>query len=418
MESAVASRRSLLDRRPALGGTFASLRHRNYLLLWIGTLISSSGDWMDQIALNWLILSLTDSALFLGLVNLARAVPILLFTLVGGVAADRFDRRKLLFSTQFIAMLLAALLGLLVWTHTINIVLILLIAAARGAMMSFNQPARQSLIPDLVPRRDLMNAVALNSATINSTRIVGPAIGGLLIATVGVAGAFFVNALSFIGVLVALALMTFPPRKRKDVAANAWRSMVEGLRYIKDDSVLLSLVLLILVPLVLGMPYLAMLTVFARDVLGIGPVGLGILSSASGLGSVIGALSVASMSGFPGKGKLMLGGILCFAVCLFFFALSPWPVISGILVIGVGGFNTTAMALNNTFLQTRSDPAFHGRVMSVSFLQRGLIPIGTAAAGAGTEVFGAQATVAAMAALIFVFVLAIAARVPALRELE
>jgi MFS family permease len=401
-----------------LGGTFASLRHRNFRLLWAGTLISSTGDWMDQIALNWLILTLTDSAVYLGLVNLCRAGPILLLTLVGGVAADRFDRRKMLFTTQSIAMLLAALLGALVWTQTINVGLLLLIAAGRGTMMAFNQPARHSLLPDLVPRRDLVNAVALNSATLSSTRVIGPAIGGVLIAAIGVGGAFFVNALTFIGVLTALALMTFPPRAPRPAPAPAWRSMVEGLRYIKDDPILSSLVLLMIVPIVLGMPYLAMLTVFARDVLMIGPVGLGVLSSAAGFGSVAGALAIASLGGYSRKGLLMLGCMLAFGACIVGFSLSPWPVVSGVLVAGLAGGNTAAVALNNAFLQSRAADEFRGRVMSVTFLERGFVPLGTSAAGVGAEFFGAPLTLATMGALIVVFVLAAAARVPALRQLE
>ena len=199
--------------------TFVSLRHRNYRLLWFGSLVSSSGDWMDQIALNWLVYDLTGSAVYLGLLNLCRLGPILLFTLIGGVVADRVERRRLLFTTQTVAMLLALALALLVSTGAAQIWAVLLIAAGRGVMMSFNQPARQSLISDLVPADDLMNAIALNSATLNLTRVLGPAIGGGLIASVGVAGAFYVNGVSFLAVLYGLALMRFPERTRRPTAA-------------------------------------------------------------------------------------------------------------------------------------------------------------------------------------------------------
>ena len=180
--------------------TFASLRHRNYQLLWSGTMISQSGDWMDQIALNWLVYDLTGSALALALLNMCRLVPITLFTLVGGVAADRIERRKLLLITQTVAMVLAFALAIVVSTGIVQFWMVLIVAVGRGVMMSFNQPARQSLISDLVPRELLTNAIALNSATMNLTRVIGPIIGGLLIVTVGVAGAFYVNGLSFVAV--------------------------------------------------------------------------------------------------------------------------------------------------------------------------------------------------------------------------
>src|SRR4051812_16480838 len=181
-----------------LPDSLRSLRHRNYRLLWIGNLVSNTGDWMDQIAFNWLVYQLTDSAIYLGLVNLARWLPILVFTLVGGVVADRWERRRLMFSTQAIAMVLALVLAVLDVTGLIHIWMVLAIAAGRGIMMSFNQPAKQGLVSDLVPPHDLRNAIALNSTQFNLTRIIGPAIGGLLIATVGIAGAFFLNAVSFI----------------------------------------------------------------------------------------------------------------------------------------------------------------------------------------------------------------------------
>src|SRR5581483_10018615 len=219
-------------RLPSLPSTFSSLRHRNYRLLWMGTLVSSSGDWMDQIALNWLIYSLTGSAVYLGILNLCRLAPILVFTLIGGVVADRVERRRLMFTTQTFAMLLALLLAVLVSTGVVQVWMVLVIAIGRGVMMSFNQPARQSLISDLVPQEDLMNAIALNSATLTLTRVIGPAIGGVLIVWVGVAGAFYLNAASFLAVLYGLALMRFAERKVK-AKRGVLHDLVEGVRYLR-----------------------------------------------------------------------------------------------------------------------------------------------------------------------------------------
>jgi MFS family permease len=200
--------------------------------LWFGTVISSSGDWMDQIALNWLVYQLSGSAVQLALLNLARLAPIFVFTLVGGVVADRAERRRLLFTTQAVAMVLAFILATLTITGLVQIWMVILIAIGRGIVLSFNQPARQSLISELVPRDDLKNAIALNSATLNLTRVLGPTIGGVLIATVGVAGAFYLNALSFLAVLYGLALMRFPDRVVRKKATSMLADLTGGLSYL------------------------------------------------------------------------------------------------------------------------------------------------------------------------------------------
>ncbi|MCX6024548.1 MAG: MFS transporter, partial [Chloroflexi bacterium] len=243
----------------------APLRHRNYRLLWFGTMISSSGDWMDQIAFNWLVYDLTGSAVSLGIVNFARMIPVLLFTLLGGVVADRMERRRLLFVTQTGAMLLAFLLAGLVASHLVQFWMVVLIAMGRGTMLSFNAPARQSLISDLTPPADLMSAVALNSATLNLTRVLGPSIGGALLATVGTAGAFGLNAASFLAVLWGLSQMRFGERVVKP-KTSVLADLTGGLRYIQSEPNLRTLVMLALVPMIFGMPYQAMLTVFAKDI--------------------------------------------------------------------------------------------------------------------------------------------------------
>src|SRR5438067_10195130 len=220
---------------------FQSLRHRNFQLLWIGTIISNSGDWMDQIALNWLVYQLSGSAVQLAVLNLARLAPIFVFTLVGGVIADRAERRRLLFTTQAVAMVLAFVLATLTITGLVQIWMVLVIAVGRGIVLSFNQPARQSLISELVPSADLKNAIALNSATLNLTRVLGPTVGGVLIATIGVAGVFYLNAASFLAVLYALAVMRFPefvPRVHRGVLVD----LTGGLRYLAGHAVLRTLV--------------------------------------------------------------------------------------------------------------------------------------------------------------------------------
>ncbi|MBI4301887.1 MAG: MFS transporter [Chloroflexi bacterium] len=401
-----------------LPSTFNSLQHRNYRLLWLGTLISSSGDWMDQIAFSWLVYQQTGSAIYLAVVNLCRMAPIMVFTLIGGVVADRVERRRLMFTTQTVAMLLALLLAVLVSTGLIQLWMILLIAVGRGVMMSFNQPARQSLISELVPQNDLANAIALNSATLNLTRIIGPAIGGVLIASVGVAGAFYLNAASFLAVLYGLALMRFPELTRAAHRDGVLTDLVSGVRYLYGQPALRTLVLLALVPLVFGMPYNTMLAVFAKDVLKIGGGGLGLLTACSGIGALAGSLSVASFPITSHRGRLMLAGLVGFGLSLIVFATSHWLWLSLLALMAIGVSQQVYMTTNNTLIQTYVDKEYRGRILSTLFLNRGMVPLGTMIAGFGTATFGAPVTITGMAAVLVLMALAATIIAPAARKIQ
>jgi MFS transporter, DHA1 family, staphyloferrin A biosynthesis exporter len=403
---------------PRLPLAFQSLRHPNYRLLWFGTVVSSSGDWMDQIALNWLVYQLSGSAVQLALLNLARLAPIFIFTLFGGVIADRAERRRLLFTTQAVAMALAFILATLTITGLVQIWMVILIAVGRGIVLSFNQPARQSLISDLVPREDLKNAIALNSATLNLTRVLGPTIGGVLIATVGVAGAFYLNAFTFLAVLYALSLMRFPDRAPRTARTSMLTELAGGLSYLGQRPTLRTLVLLALLPMVLGMPYVTMLTVFASDVLRVGGAGLGLLTACSGVGAVGGALWVAGSAHRIRLGRLMFFGLIAFGATLVVFSLSPWFWVSLAALVAVGAAQQIYMASNNALLQTHVEEEFRGRIMSTLFLNRSMVPLGTVLAGIGTTLFGVQATSAAMAGALLVLALAVSRLAPAARDLE
>jgi MFS family permease len=419
-EAPVAGTKGWASLSPRSWPAFASLRHRNYMLLWIGSLFSNSGDWMDQVALNWLVWTLTHSPVALGVLNACRALPILFFTLFGGALADRVERRRLMQSTQTFAMVLAFVLAGLVWTGVVQFWQVCLIGALRGVMMSFNQPTRQALISELVPRQDLMNAVALNSATLNMTRVFGGALGGLLIGVFGVAGCFFLNGLSFIAVIGALALMQIPPRPagegRRD--KNILASVGAGLRYIKNEPTLFGLALSGLVPMVFGMPYMSLLPIFADEVLHISNEGYGFMVALSGVGALAGALTVASLPDVPRKGRIMLGVMAGFGVMLILFGLSGWVVLSLVLLLGVGCGSTSYIAINNTLLQSNSTDEMRGRVMSVFFLNRGLVPLGTMLAGISARFVGAPLTVVGMGVVVVILALVITARVPALTTLD
>ncbi len=379
--------------------TFSSLRHRSFLILWIGTVVSHSGDWMDQIALNWLVLEISNSPLSLGLVNLWRAIPVLIMTPLGGVAADQWERRRILMVTQTLYMVLAFLLGALVTAGVANLWELYVIAALRGIVMSFNMPARQSMISDLVPRKDLPNAVALNSATNHLTRVLGPSLGGVLIALVGIDWLFYLNGISFLAILYTLHLLPDVGTQRK--AGHPWRDLKAGLSYIRGHRVIFYLVLLAIVPMLFGQPYLTMLAVFARSILEIGPAGLGLMTSIASLGAVMGALFAAGHHRAPQIGS-MLGGIVVFGLALVLFSFSRWLVPSLILLFIAGAANVYYNATNNALIQTSVEDDYRGRVLSMLFINRGLVPLGTALTGFLAEYFGAPVALGSMSAMLIV----------------
>ena len=398
---------------------FSALKHRNYRLLWAGNLISQSGDWMDLIAFNWLVYSLTGSALQLAIANALRAVPAIFFTLIGGVLSDRMDRRKLLFITQLTMMAFAFALAITLSFGIENIWLLYAIAFGRGVATSFNQPARQAMISELVPPDDLPNAVALNSATVNLSHVIGPAIGGILIATIGVTGAFYLNAFSFIAVLYSLVLMTFPPQ---EIKPRRQRSIIgdlgDGLRYLRQEHGLRMLVILALVPMLLGQPYQTMLAVFAADVFDAGATGLGLMQSMAAVGAVAGALTVASSRASSNFHRQMMTGLLFFGGGLVLFVLSPSIWVALPILLAIGFSRQTYQTSNNTLIQMNVDPEYRGRVLSVLFLRRGLQPLGTVLAGVLASAFGPRIAIGSMgAALAIIAILAMPYALPALKEM-
>ncbi|GAB4361783.1 MAG: MFS transporter [Kiloniellaceae bacterium] len=401
-------RRSRLGRR--FLATFAALRHRNYRLLWIGTLISQTGDWMDQIALNWLVLQITGSPAYLGLVNFFRGTPILFFALLGGVAADRIERRYLMMMTQGASMVLAFVLAGLVIFDAADVWLLIVVATCRGIVISFNLPARHTLVSELVPREDLPNAVALTSLTLNITKVIGPLIAGVVIGAIGVSACFLINGISFVAVLGTLWAMDLPKKPRRKQTETLGQSLVGGFAYINRHTAIRLLVLVALIPMFFGQPYLTMLTVFADSVYRIGPEGLGLLVSCAAAGSVCGALLVATFSSAARRGVVMLGFLLVYGCALVAFSLNDWFALAPVLLMVAGAMQIAYNASNNAMLQMAVPDEVRGRVLSTLFLNRGLVSMGTAFVGFLAALVGPQtamasttAVVAATAVLLFLF---------------
>jgi len=409
---------------PAIGRwqlprTFTALRHRNYRLFWFGQMVSLIGTWMQNVAQGWLVYQLSNSPLALGLVGFAGSLPVLLFSLLAGVAADRFPKRNLLLITQTSLMTSAFILSLLTWSGHVQAWHVALLAAFSGLANAFDAPTRQAFVVEMVGKEDLMNAIGLNSAMFNLARLVGPAVAGLLLAAVGPAGCFFLNGVSFLAVIASLTMMRLGPPLRLARQASVWANLREGLGYIRNNSVVLSLVSLVAVGSLFGMPFSGLLPVFARDILEVGPQGLGFLSSAMGAGALIGAISVASLGNFRRRGLLVTAGNLAFPAFIFLFSQSQFFPLSLLLLMGAGWAMISQNVTINTVLQTTVPDQLRGRVMSVHTLMfLGMMPLGNLQAGFVANLVGAPLALALGAMICASYALLILFRVPAVRRIE
>jgi MFS family permease len=365
--------------------TFRALQHRNFRLLWTGLAVSAAGTWMQIVAQSLLVLDLTHgSAAALGTVSLAQALSFLLFAAAGGSAADRFDKRRLLLLTESLMMAFAILLGMLTATALIRFWMVGVVAFASGATLSFGQPARNALLTSLVPKEDLMNAVSLQSAVFNGASILGPALAGLTLSRIGYSGNFFLNAASYFAVLAALLLLRTPTAQGMARAGGRLLdSAREALQYVRRDPVLPSVVSAYGALLFFGPSAALMLPLFVQQILRAGPAQLGMLFSAVGGGTVIGALTIASLGDFPHKGRLVFGSILLWTAALAVFGSSDSLRVSVPALMILGAAQNAAGATTITLLQTRVPPEMRGRAMSLNTLLIMCVrPLGDFPAGA------------------------------------
>lgn len=399
--------RGFLDTYPALGNA-------PFRLYWGGQAISLTGLWMQNLAQGWLILELTDSALMLGLVGAFWAAPNILLSLVGGVIADRVDRRRLLLFTRSAGIAASLTLASLIASGRVEVWHVFAIALVMGSVSAFDMPASQALVPSLVKPAHLMNAIALLSVAFNGTRIVGPSIAGVLVAEFGVAGCYFLAAILTVPVVGALGMIPSPPPS-KAVRHGMLRDVASGLAYIRADGLRVTLLGLILVNSLFGMAYPAMMPVVARDVLGAGATGYGALMAASGVGSLIGTLGVATFSGLPRPGLVAVGGSLAFGTTLIAFGFSTSLPLSLFLLALVGLANSIYGTLISTLLQQSIDDEYRGRVMGVFMLLANTMAFAGLQAGALTTAFGVSVALAFNGGVVLLAGVLILALVPRIR---
>jgi MFS family permease len=371
-----------------------ALKHRNFQLFFSGQLISLTGTWMQTVAQSWLVYRLTGSSLLLGSVGFASQIPVFLMAPVGGMVADRVNRHRIVIATQTVSMFLALVLAALTLTHTVKVWHIFLLAALMGVVNAFDIPGRQSFLVDMVGREDLMNAIALNSSMFNGARVIGPAIAGILVAKIGEGWCFFANGISYIAVIVGLLLMKVacPGRSKSD---SPLADIIEGFHWVSHTGPIRALLLLLGLVSLVGMPYTVLMPVFADRILHGGAKGLGILMGFTGVGALLGALTLALRTGVKGLGRLV--SICCagFGVSLIAFSFSQHFWLSAVLLIPVGFFIMLQMACSNTLIQAMVPDALRGRVMALySMMFMGMAPFGALLGGALADRLGAPITVA------------------------
>ena len=374
-----------------LKAMFSSLKYRNFKLLWIGGVVSSTGDFLEIVALNWLVYELTNSPFYLGIFNLARSLPILFFTLIAGAMSDKYERRKLMIYSQGTAMLLSGILTVLAFSGKLTVLPILTIGILQGVANSFNLPIRQSLISELVPREAIVNAVALNGASLTITLVVGPALGGLIVGTLGVKYALLFNTLSFIAVIWALYSMKIPQLKKYE--KSIVQSLKEGAVYIYNHEIIFTVILFSFIMVAIGLPYTTLLPVFAKDYFHLNAAGYGYLFAIAGTGALIGSL----FSGVRSKEKVkiaMIYSFIGFSILLIAFGtaalyFSNYLFLFFIMLVMIGFTFSTFNATNNTILQLQVDDMHRGRVLSTLFLGFGLTSLGSFFIGWVAEMFNA-----------------------------
>ncbi len=393
---------------------FAALAHRNYRLLWTGLIVSNVGTWMQMVSQGWLIHEMTGRATDLGILGLTRAVPLIVLSLVGGTIADRVDKRRLLYVTQTLAAAFALLQGGLTQLGVIQVWHIWALGFLSASVLAFDQPSRQAMLPYLVPREDFMSAITLMAVTFNGAAVLGPALAGLLIPVAGYASAFYLNGASFAAVIGALVLMRLPPPGARPAQPPVLHQVAEGLRYIWRSRTVRALTLLAAAFGFFGAPYNAMLPVY-RVILDLDERALGFLSSAPGLGTVLGGLVLTQFAHTRGKGRLLLGSAGVFVIALIAFATSRHYFASVALLVAVGACATAFSSTTQTLLQRATDDRMRGRVVSMfTVTVIGFQPLGALDLGWAIDHLGAPLAISAAALLVAVVALVMAPRVKAL----
>src|SRR5512146_1855728 len=368
---------------------YAALHYRNFTLLWSWLIVSNMGTWMQNVANGWLVLQLTNSPLWLGLLGLSFAVPMIIIPPFAGAVVDRVHRIRLLYATQSTQLVTALVLAILTWTQLIQAWHILLASFVGAVVLAFDNPARQALIPDLVAPRDLLNALSLNSATYTGAALIGPALAGVLLEPLGAGTLFFLNSVSFLAVIFALTAMHDVRTHSGGQHGSLTDTFLKGMKYAWGNKLILALLALSAVSAIFGRSYQSLLPAFSRDIWQTGPQGYGYLLAAAGGGALVGAFGLASFKQVPHQGAVMLLNGVLFSIVLILFSISP-SFILGLVLLFIAGITSTVFStIIATFIQLSVPNEMRGRVMSLYTVTLiGLPSLGALGSGAFAEWLG------------------------------
>jgi MFS family permease len=409
--------------RPTTGShrvveALSALHHRNYRLYWLGQLSSVLAQNMEGIAQSWLVLELTNSPLLLGLTGLAFAIPTITLTLLGGVIADRADRRRIMIFSQLGSASIFFMLATLVVIQWVALWHVMTLAFLSGCIRAFDRPSRMALLPQMVPKEDIPNAVAVGGTIWQLNRLVGPAVAGLLIYLVGIGPTFYFCFFASLSAVCLWLGIRFQHQPTAVSSGGLLQHMMDGLNFIRKNELYYTFISMTFFNSIFGMSYLILMPVFARDVLNVGSQGFGFLQSAGGLGALLGVLAVAYFSHSGGKGRQVIGGAIIFGLLLIIFALSKSYSLSLILACALGIASQFYITMINAILQVNLPDQLRGRVMSIYGLTWDLMPLGGLIAGAIAEYAGAPTAVVAGGAFVAVVALGVAIFLPNMRRLE
>ncbi len=397
---------------------FVALKNTDFRWMWSGQLISEAGSQMQTVAISWHVYLLTNSPVALGLIGLIRVLPIIFFSLAGGVYADAHDRRRILFFTQSIMMILAALLGFFTTAGWISVGLIYLLLAAVSAASAFDGPAWQAIVPNLVPREHLTNALSLNNTMRQTAQIVGPALGGFVIAWLGVGGVYWINMASFLAVLIAIFKMKTPAQKSLGASKVSLSALREGIHFVFHSRMLLSTTLLDFFSTLFGSAS-ALLPIFAKEILMVGPQGLGILYSAQSAGAVAAGVIMSLVGNVKKQGVLVLGALTVYGAATAVYGGSRWFPLSILALALVGAADTVSTIMRHNIRQLATPDHLRGRMTSViRIFSNGGPQLGNLEAGLLAALVGAPLSVITGGIGTLAVVAAVAWRVPSLRRFE
>jgi MFS family permease len=385
--------------------TFRAFHYRDYSIFWCGLFLGHTGTLMQATAQSWLIFQLTDSPFYLGLEGFCLGLPRVLFSAIGGAVVDRANRKTIFVLTQSAFFLMALFLGVMNHLALIRVWHLLLVSALTGFFVSFEQPVRQSILHQLVPRADLANAITLYQMVFNGSMLFGPSLGGLLIPWVDTQGCFFVATVGNLLVLITIFMIRIAPTVATGKQQSLTRDTLDGLRLAWRTPIFLALLTVLGIVTFCTKPYTQFMPVFARDILQVGAPGLGLLLMAPGAGAIVGGLSLASVRRFPKPHRLLMSLAGGFGAAIFCFAGSKHFALSLLFLFIAGGFQTTFLSSVATLLQIHADESNRGRVMALfGLINRGLGPMGSFPFGLIASAFGAPWTVAACGVLAIVSV--------------